>query len=503
MPIGEAQFSLLTPPGRGGIAVFALHGPDAAAILSRIFKPLSSHREDADGVLRLGRLVDERGEVLDEAVVARCCDVVEINIHGGPLVARKVADTLERLGAKPAPTDVPSPDSCGAGVSPACLAGILPARLCESLGDLHCANRAEQLARAGSPRDARAGRPRHEDASASPDAAPFLSPDPALPAGHRMWRNPAVGAELLQWLPRARSELAVRTLSSQWSAGVSRLARETLDAISWGPDAPTDARAGRPRHVARSLRDAAGRLEQIDVLLRPREVVFLGPPNAGKSSLVNALVGRPVSIVHDQPGTTRDWVRELALLHGVPAYLTDTAGLWEQAQGVDAQAVARSRERAQSADVVVLCGAGQPPDPPPWLTAGRVVRAALQMDRFDVSRASRPRVCGGVSPPRTSPAPGGEGDCASSSGQAHGTHNAGETPAPRETPAPCRLSAVTGHGLDEFKHAIVAALGLAGFEPAVPAAFTERQRDLLLAAAADLEQHNTAQAVARLRQLLE
>ena len=49
-------------------------------------------------------------------------------------------------------------------------------------------------------------------------------------------------------------------------------------------------------------------------LADPREVVLAGPPNAGKSTLANALIGRPVSIVHDTAGTTRDWVREQALL---------------------------------------------------------------------------------------------------------------------------------------------------------------------------------------------
>ena len=367
--------------------MFALWGSNTATVLERVFAPWPSHRDDADGTLRLGRVLDESGAALDEAVVARRGDTVEINIHGGPLVAKTFADALERHGATPTTADT------------------------------------------------------------TPSA------NPALPAAHRVWRNPAVGAELLHWLPRARSELVVRALSSQWAGGLSRLARKTLEAVACGRDAHTDARAGRPRH-AQSLRDAARRFEQLDALLRPREVVFLGPPNAGKSSLVNALVGRAVSLVHDRPGTTRDWVRELALLHSVPAHLTDTAGLWEQAQGVDAQAVARSRERAQSADVVILCGAGQPPEPPPWLAGRRVIRAALQMDRFARSTG----VC---------------------------------------------LSAVTGEGLDEFKHAVVDALGLTDFDPEAPAAFTTRQRDLLLAVATDMDRQNPDQARKNLRQLLE
>ena len=68
---------------------------------------------------------------------------------------------------------------------------------------------------------------------------------------------------------------------------------------------------------------------------------------------------REVSIVHAQPGTTRDWVRELALIGGMPIYLTDTAGLWEESSDIDAQAMQRARAVANAADLVLLTGAGE------------------------------------------------------------------------------------------------------------------------------------------------
>lgn len=84
------------------------------------------------------------------------------------------------------------------------------------------------------------------------------------------------------------------------------------------------------------------------------DVVILGPPNAGKSSLLNALAKRDVAIVSDEPGTTRDLV-EIALdLGGIKVRLTDTAGIREDAGKVEAIGINRAIERASMADLVLL-----------------------------------------------------------------------------------------------------------------------------------------------------
>jgi tRNA modification GTPase len=83
------------------------------------------------------------------------------------------------------------------------------------------------------------------------------------------------------------------------------------------------------------------------------DVVIVGPPNSGKSSLLNTLAGRDAAIVSDEPGTTRDLV-ELALdLDGMKVRLTDTAGLREGAGKVEAVGIARARDRAEQADLVL------------------------------------------------------------------------------------------------------------------------------------------------------
>lgn len=87
------------------------------------------------------------------------------------------------------------------------------------------------------------------------------------------------------------------------------------------------------------------------------EFVILGPPNAGKSTLLNALAGEEVAIVSDTPGTTRDAVGVRLDLGGVPVHVTDTAGLRETTDAIEAEGVRRARARADRADFIILAAA--------------------------------------------------------------------------------------------------------------------------------------------------
>ena len=353
--------------------MIALMGEGGERMLGELFRPFHTHADAPAGAIQLGRLVDGNGEVLDEAVVARTAGgTIEINIHGGPVVARAV---LRRLG------------DLGAAIEPARAAAA------ESFG-----------------------------------------------AAHPEWNNPAIGAEMLEVLPDAASEWVVAAISQPWSAGLSELVND--------PDATAD-----------SLRAAAGRFEVMRKLLSPPEVVLVGPPNVGKSTLANALVGRAASIVHETPGTTRDWVREQALLSGVPVWLTDTAGLFEfpdDPHGVDTEAVRRARGRAEQADLVLLLSAGnEPTETPDWLHAKKLLRIGAKCDQ------TRPL---------------GEFDV--------------------------YVSAETGEGMDELTHAVLTALDLAEIDPTAPAAFTQRQADRLSAAADALDTNETSLAKEHLGDLL-
>jgi tRNA modification GTPase len=107
-------------------------------------------------------------------------------------------------------------------------------------------------------------------------------------------------------------------------------------------------------------------------------VAILGAPNAGKSSLLNALAGREAAIVSARAGTTRDVVEVRLALRGVPVTLADTAGLREAADEIEQEGIRRARRRAEEADLVVAVFATDtPPDPPTlaWVRPGTVVLA--------------------------------------------------------------------------------------------------------------------------------
>jgi tRNA modification GTPase len=127
-----------------------------------------------------------------------------------------------------------------------------------------------------------------------------------------------------------------------------------------------------------SVRNAArGAIERIDRALatanaaaRLREgftVVIAGPPNVGKSTLMNALAGREVAIISPIPGTTRDLIEVFLDLRGYPVILVDTAGIRESSDPVEQEGVARARRKAEGADLILWLSDGGEGQAPPSL----------------------------------------------------------------------------------------------------------------------------------------
>jgi len=120
-------------------------------------------------------------------------------------------------------------------------------------------------------------------------------------------------------------------------------------------------RAGQTAAAARRLQELLHLGPLGTHLTRPWSVVLAGPPNSGKSSLVNALLGYPRAIVFDQPGTTRDVLSTVAALDGWPVELCDTAGLHASIDPLEVAGMARAQRQLKSADLVLLVAdASQP-----------------------------------------------------------------------------------------------------------------------------------------------
>ncbi len=252
--------ALLTPPGRGALAVLHVCGEGARSLVSSLFG-----REIGDRP-RHGMLRDD-GEVLDEVMVRLAEgftgeETVEISCHGGTATVERILAALEARGA------------------------------------------------------------------ARADAGALLE------RGVETGRLDRLRAEAWTLLPHAATELAAGVLHDQAEGALSR----AVGAMA------------SPRDAERLLETAAFGI----ALASPRRVVLAGSPNVGKSTLFNALLEQDRAIVSPVPGTTRDPVRELLAIDGVPVELVDTAGVDEPRDLLGRLSIERTREMLRRADAVLF-----------------------------------------------------------------------------------------------------------------------------------------------------
>lgn len=298
-----------TAPGEGGVAIVRVSGERCCEIVQRVFapknkKPLENRRLTFGFVMDGEEVVDEAMAVLMRAPYSYTReDVAEIHCHGSDALVRRILYLLMRAGARMAR---PGEFTCRA----------------------------------------------------------FMN-----------GRIDLTQAEAVMRMIRAGSERAMRSTIRQMEGGVSAFVRHAREEITElmaeiaaaidFPDEVEESSTAREVHVrcgeiASRLRAScntrAGRIE--DEGLR---VVLCGRPNAGKSSLMNALLEEERAIVTDVPGTTRDTLTESVQIEGIRVSLTDTAGLRETGDAVERIGVERAKKALTGADVRLLVMDGSQP----------------------------------------------------------------------------------------------------------------------------------------------
>lgn len=175
----------------------------------------------------------------------------------------------------------------------------------------------------------------------------LYQPDDSIPVEAADGSN-MLEREVAAHLPQARTPLAVRMLAQQstaWAALIKAGAQIPGEALArWTARSETI-----KAQLIRILEDRA-----LFNLLNPPRVAIIGAPNVGKSTLANQLFARQRVITADMPGTTRDWVGEIANIDDLPIMLIDTPGQRETDDPVERQAIHASQSEIQSADLVVV-----------------------------------------------------------------------------------------------------------------------------------------------------
>ncbi len=298
--------AIATPPGQGAIGIVRLSGPQAAQIARALFSSSRPGFTDFKPYrLHHGQLRDGSGGFLDEALVAFMPgpgsftgeDVVELHCHGGGAILRRVVEECLQRGARLA--------APGEFSKRAFLSGRMDLTQAEAIMEL-----------VGAPGAVAVG---------------------------------LAGSKLEGMLARRVGELR---------AGLEALRVQLCVAVDFPEDeveclAP-EALAGVAGEVRAAIAELAANYDRGRCWREGALVVLAGQVNAGKSSLMNAILGVNRAIVTDIPGTTRDYLEEAVQIDGLPVRLVDTAGLRAALDSVELMGIERSRELLARADLVLL-----------------------------------------------------------------------------------------------------------------------------------------------------
>ena len=297
--------SISTAPGIGGIGIIRMSGEKSFEILDKIFKPKTSQKiEDIKGyTIKYGHIV-ENNEIIDEVLVSyfkaprsyTTENMCEINSHGGNVVVKKILEICLKNGAELAEP--------GEFTKRAFLNGRIDLAQAESVID---------VINAKSDKEAKSG---------------------------------------------------IKQLEGCLSKEIKGIKQEILDVlvnIEVTIDYPEyDTPEVQEKEIAQMLESVGKKLKKLEKSFDNGKIVkdgiktaIIGKPNAGKSSLLNAILKEDRAIVTDIAGTTRDTIEEFVTINGIPLNLVDTAGIREASDEVEKIGVEKSIKQANDADLII------------------------------------------------------------------------------------------------------------------------------------------------------
>lgn len=321
----------------GAVSIIRLSGPAAIAVAGRVWRGRAALPALPARQLTLGSLRRPDGGVIDPQCLAVVMpgphsytgeDVVELHCHGGALCTRLALEELLRQGARHADP--------GEFTRRAFVNGRLDLTQAEAVADIISAGSESALRLAGRQLEGALGRRINHSYESLTD----------------------ILAEIESRLDFPEEELDWQSTSSLLAA--LQAAQDDLRALA------------ASRHDGEILRGGIS-------------LVIAGPPNVGKSSLLNVILGRDRAIVAEIPGTTRDTIEVPSTIRGIPIHLVDTAGIRAGGDSIERAGMARAENNALSADLILwVYDASQPYAPqrwPEWPVAGKLIVVANKCDK--------------------------------------------------------------------------------------------------------------------------
>ena len=314
--------AIATAIGQGGIGIVRISGEKAVEIAEKCFRPAAGGKVREYGRSAVyGNIYKENEEFLDEAICIvmeaphsyTCEDVVELQCHGGPVVLRELLALTYRLGARPAEP--------GEFTKRAFLNGRLDLSQAQSVMDMIQARTTMSL---------------------------------EMSAGNLQGR-------LSEKIQEMRQEIL--GVIAHLEASIDFPEDDIEDVAMEEAELKVEKLHG-------DLEDLLASAQTGQILRDGLQTAIIGRPNAGKSSLLNLMLGQERAIVTDVPGTTRDSIEEYMNIGGIPLRLADTAGIRETDNLVEKIGVDKAYSYAKEAELVLAVIDGSQPlsqeDEPIW-----------------------------------------------------------------------------------------------------------------------------------------